>query len=673
MKPKQLIILVVVLAVLAGLVYLRQSQDTPESLEEQYTLQTLMPQNLDVAGLSRIEMYAGAKPEEKVVLERQANGTKWTVVSKFGAPASQEKMDEYLGILKGLKGEFRATASGDALKDYSLDDAGGFHVLGYDAGSDAPALHLVSGKSPTFEKAFARAADSDQVYVIDVSLRREAGIYTVEMGDAPEGTHWLDKTVLELDSEKVKKAELVYPDKSIAFELQKKETPPAEAPPDGTAPESAETPAEAAGTPADGAASDPAPPAEIIEEWNWVVTQGGPGTEFHSNAAANLARRLARISATDVVDPEKKADWKLDPPQYRATVTVEGRESPLVIEAGRPAGDTYAYLRLPDSASDVVYKVSGYDFEQLFQSGGEYFELPGVLVEEKDVNSIQYTLGDRKVALSRDGETWKLTAPATGVAANQLAIDDLARALLAWKADDYADSADGKGFDGATDAITFAGPEASHTITLGGAAPGEGRYARLDDGGQTLVMSEADVAAVFAPYSKLFEMSLFDVEEPAIEKLTISKGEAEFELERTGDDGWNVVVGDVTESADASKVSNVLGALVTLRATDVDFPEARASGDVFGTVAMTLDDDTELKMTVERSADGEFAVTKPGSNAVYEVAATQISKIFADPSELKTAPPVAEPASEAGAPTDDSVPAVPDTAVPESTAEVPPQ
>ena len=102
----------------------------------------LMPQNFDVAGLSRIEMYAGAKPDAKVVLEREANGTKWKVASKFGAPASQDKMDEYLKILKGLKGEFRAQASGDALKDYSLDDEGGFHVLGYAAGSDAPAKRM---------------------------------------------------------------------------------------------------------------------------------------------------------------------------------------------------------------------------------------------------------------------------------------------------------------------------------------------------------------------------------------------------------------------------------------------------------------------------------------------------------------------------------------------------
>ncbi len=665
MKPKQLIILVVVLAVLAGLVFLRQSQNAPVSLEDQYRLQTLMPQNFDVAGLSRIEMYAGAKPDQKVVLEREANGTKWTIATKFGAPANQEKMDGYLKTLKELKGEFRAEVTGDGLKDFNLDDAGGFHVLGYAAGSDAPALHLINGKSPDFGQAFARTADGKEVYVIPVSLRREAGIFTVEMGDAPEGTHWLDKTVLELDSDKVKAAELTYPDKAISFELQKKETPAAET----ATPEEEANPAESepAGEESPESPADAAP-AETVEEWNWVVTKGGPGTEFHSNAAANLARRLARISATDVVDPAKRADWKLDPAQYRATVTVEGRESPLVIEAGRPDGDTYAYLQLPGSGRDVVYKVSGYDFEQLFQGGGEYFELPGVLVEKSAVNSIEYTLGDRHVALAQDAGKWILMAPKTDLAAEQTGIDALVRSLLAWKAGDYADSPDGKGLDSATDTITFAGPDATHTIALGATAPGKGRYARLDGGDQVLVMSEADVAAIFKPYAQLFNTDIFDVEDIAIEELTVTKGETSYRLERTGDDTWNVIQGDATEAADADKVADVLFALSGLRAQDLHFPEARAPGDIFGTINMKLDDDSELGMTVERSAEGAFAVTKPGVNAVFDVAANQIAKIFAEPAELKPAP-VAPPADAAPDPAEDAASSTPA----ETPAAAPPQ
>jgi hypothetical protein len=639
MKPKQLVPLVVILAVLAGLVFLRQTQNRPASLEQQYTLHALLPEAIDAAKLARIEMYAGAKPDEKLVLEREVNGTKWSIASKFGAPVDPEKIDDYLQVLKSLQGEFRAEAAGDSLKDYSLDEEGGFHVLGYNSDSEEPQFHIVNGKSPDFQKAFARAAGGSDVYEIDVSLRRKAGIYTVEMGDTPQATHWLDKTVLDLESDKIKAVALEYPDKTVAFELQKKVAP------DGQNAESASE--EGAGDPeaapegeSNEAAQDEGPKEEIVE-WNWVVTQGGPGTEFHSNAASNLARRAAQVRATDVVDPAEKAALGLDPPQYRATLTVEGQETPVVLEAGRPAGDTYAYMQIAGADRDIVYKVSGYDFEQIFQKGGEFFELPGVLVEAKDVNKIEYTLGDRKAALEQRDGAWKATAPVTDVPADQAALDRLARTLLAWKADDYADSAEGKGFDAATDEVTFSGAGVSHAIALGAEAPGQGRYARLDAGKEVLVMSESDVAAIFQPYAGLFQPAVFDVDEAAIETIAVAKGDSSFRLERAGEDVWNLVVGDAPEEADTGKVSDLLFALVDLEADDLEFRKTRTPGDVFGSVSFTIEDGAEFKMTVERSTEGEFSVTKPGVNAVYRVPATSMARIFAEPDELRPAPPAA--------------------------------
>jgi hypothetical protein len=635
MKPKQIIPLVAVLAVLAALVFLRQSQDRPMGIEQQYTLHTLMPEGFDVATLTRIEMYAGAKPDEKVVLEREPGSTNWTIASKFGAPVNQTEIDDYLRMLRNLRGEFRAEVSGDGLKDFSLDDETGFHVLGY-AGSEQPALHLINGKSPDLRKAFVRTAGGRDVFLIDVSLRREAGIYTVEMADAPEGTHWLDKTALVLEEPKIKAVTLEYPDKVIAVELQKKETPAEE--------------------PAEGEGAEPAP-VDIVEEWNWVVTQGGPGTEFHSNAASNLARRLTRINANDVVDPTAKADWKLDPPQYRATVTIEGMNAPVVIEGGRPdAAGANAYVRIASAEKDIVYRVSSYDFDQIFQKGSEFFELPGVLVESAAMNTIAYTLGDARVSLTKDGGTWKIMSPQTDLQVQQTAVDGLARSLFAWKADDYADSAAGKGLDGATDTITFSGPETSHTIALGAATPTGGRYARLDGGDDVLVMSKMDVDAIFKPYTSLFTADVFDVDEGAIEDLTITKGETAFKLHRTGEDAWDITLGDTTEPADAMKIADVLTALVYLRATDLSFPEVRAPGAIFGTVSLLLDDGTELSITVERSADGVFSITKPGSSAVFVVPATQISRIFAEPAELKPAPApdASEPAEAEGAATEDA-------------------
>jgi hypothetical protein len=134
-----------------------------------------------------------------------------------------------------------------------------------------------------------------------------------------------------------------------------------------------------------------------------------------------------------------------------------------------------------------------------------------------------------------------------------------------------------------------------------------------------------------------------DVDEGAIEDVVISKGESSFQLHRTGDNAWDIIEGDARESADADTVADVLIALVDLRADDLSFPEARVPGDVFGTVSMTLDDESTLSMTVERSPDGMFSVTRPDTNAVYSVSATRVSKIFAEPGELKPEPSAESP------------------------------
>lgn len=627
MKPKHLIVLAAILVVLAGLVFMRQQQQQPPSIEEQYTLKQMLPQDIDKTKIAKIELYAGAKPDQKLVLERTGEGEKWKIASKWDAPVAQAKIDEFLATLENLEGEFRAAASGDALKSYSVDDEGGFHVIGYTAGTAEPAFHIVSGKSPQFETAFARLQGSEDVYHINVSLRREVGIYTVEMGDAPEHGIWLDKTVFETPSDKIKAVALSYPDKEISFELREK-------------PKAAEAPAE---TPAEGEAAPAAAPAQ--PEFEWAVASGGPETDFNTNAGANLARRLSRINATDVMDPAMEAALGLAEPKFRATVTIDGQAEPVVIEASRPAGDTFAYIQIAGRAPAHIYKVNGFDFEQIFHKGGEFFELPGVLVDQKEVDTIEYTLGGRTIQLAREDQSWKIVGPKTDLAADPATIDDLVRTLISWKAEDYADSPEGKGLEAPADRVTFRGPNVAHTIELGGGAPTEGRYARLDGRPRVLVMSAADVDAIFAEVGDLFQTRLFDVDSSAISKVTLNKGDAVVRIERNADDtGWLVAIGDgAVEPADDGNVEEVIASIAGLDADDFDFSEVRTMGNVLGTIAFTKADGTEQPVTVENPSQGNlYPVTKAGVNAVYLVPGAQIESIFVDPATLKPAPAPAE-------------------------------
>ncbi len=661
MKPKQLLPLVVILAALAGLVAYRQMQREPASIEQQYALKALLPAELDKAKIAKIELYAGAKPETKLVLERDGDAGKWKLSSRWDAPVAQDKIDKFLGTLAGLSGEFRATVSGDGQKEYSLDDATGFHVIGYASGAAEPSFHLINGKSPDFGLAFARSAGSDDVHLINVSLRREAGIFTLEMGDAPEADVWLDKTMFETPSEKIKAVSLVYPDKELSVELREKA---AEAPkPEENKPE--ETPG------AEKPAADK--PAEApAKQFEWAVAKGGLGTEFHANAGANLARRLSRINATDLVDPAKKADYGLEPAQYRATLTIEGQEAPLVIEAGRPAGDTYAYFRVAGRERDLVYKVSGADFEQIFYKGGEFFELPGVLVDKGEVDAIEYTTGGRTTKLAREGETWKVVEPKTELVMESDAIDNLVRTLISWKAEDYADAPEGKSLDAPVDKVIFRGPKIEHTIELGGETPAKGRYARLDGRPQVLVMAASDVPSVFVPYANLFQAKLFDVASSSFTKITLTKGGESAVLERKPSDiDWTVAIGGgAAEPAEQNTAEEVAGALAGLVADDFDFTEGRPAGTVFGTAAFTTPDGKDQQIQIEiAQPDGKHPVTRAGSSVVYLLPKTVIENVFVDFAKLKPAPapasaPAAAPAVDGVAPAADAASAPPDSATP---------
>lgn len=621
MKPKHLIPLAVILLILVGLVYYRQQQQQPLSLEEQYELTQLLPEDLDASEIGRIVMYAGAKPDEKVTLERKDGG--WVVSSHYSAPVQEEKLREFLDTLTGLEGEFRATASEGDLDEYELTNETGFHVVGYAEGASDPIFHVINGKSPDFGLAFARPAASDDVYVLDVSLRREAGIYTAEIDDAPKPGTWLDKRVLDVDSGDITRLALTYPDKQLAFELQQQEAAEDESS-DGEAEETGD--------------GEEAAPAEQTVEWDWVVTQGGVNYEFHSNAVTNVTRRLAGLNASDIVDPATPEQWGLDAPQYELAFTVKGGDAPTVLQVGKPKDDRYAYFRVANADRDLVYKVSGYDFEQIFLNGGEFFELPGVLADAAEVDTIEYTIGGDAVKLARDGANWRVAEPDTSIDVDPRTVDTIVRTVLSWKAEDYADSAEGKGLDDPSDALTFRGPNLEHTIALGAVGPAEGRYARLDGREQVLVMSEADVADIFVPHAALFETALFDIAPDAVTQLTITKDEKTARLTRNTNDTWSLTIGDETSEANPAAVDALLAALTGLKAEDFAFGDARIQGGVLGSVTFTTEDEAEHHITIEIAQNGLHPVTKRGSVDAYLVPAEAINNALVDFESLMPAP-----------------------------------
>ena len=417
MSFKKLMPFLVILIVLLALGLLKRGSKGTPSIESQVDLKALVPSDLSTDELARLELYAGAASEEKVVLEK--DGETWVVRSHFDAPVNEETLTTYLEKLVALKGEYRAEAADDAqLADYSLKDDEAFHVQGYKAGAEKPVVDVLFGKAPDPRTVFVRNADEKTVYVEASNLRTDAGVMGDDLATAPEADTWLDKEILALDKESVTKIAMNTPDKAMTFEKREKEVPAPEAAPEGD--EAAEeTPAE---TPA--------------VEYEWAMLVGEAAKTFKDVSLQNVLNKLKSFTATTIVDPAQKGDWGLETPGFTAVVSL-GEGDEVVIEGGRPDLKGSGYVRIASNDKDVVYEVSSYNFEQLFPKGSELLDLPKWEVNKDAISSVTVTQPEGQVVLAKAGDGWKINSPATNLQVQQSAIDGLINGIATWTPVDY--------------------------------------------------------------------------------------------------------------------------------------------------------------------------------------------------------------------------------------------
>ena len=635
MKPRTLVILVVVLAALAALVWFRQQQAQPPRLAEEVQLKTLLPENLRADDVARLELYAGAKPEEKVVLARE--GDNWVAQNKFNAPVQSEKITDYLQDLAQLEGEFRATAGEEALTDYALDETAGFHVVGYQTGAESPAFHLVVGKSPRFGNAFVRAADAQDVYIANVDFRQEAGVYDEARETAPTADTWLDKTVLTVDQPNVTRVALKMPDKQIVLEKQ-------------------EVPAEPQEPAEEGAEAAPPP----VPETKWVVTDGGyAGAELKDAGVTSLLNKFANLSATDIEDPAKKAEFGLDDPQYRAEVAVDGADAPVVLVGARPEAGGPGYVQLADSESGLIYKVDQFGFDQLFPKGTQLFDLPSLNLNTTEMARITYSTPETEVVLENTDDGWNVAQPAAAIPELEAKLSSIASALAMWRADDYAGNGVDAGLENPAYLVEFTTKDgAQHSLAIGNeAAHSDGRYTRLDGGSEVLVTKALDMDKIFVAPKDLYDRGLFDVLAADVNAVQVSRGEEEYQLARA-ETGWQLTVGGEERPADEIAAEDMVTALANLQADDLQFGDAFVLGGVMGTVQFTTEDGAEYQMTAYIAQDGLHPVSVSGKDGVRYLVPAEELESAAPPADAlvvqeETAAPEAteDAAAEAGEPT----------------------
>ncbi len=653
MKPKQIILLVGILVVLAALVVLKQAKDKPASIEDAVKLTALMPEGVAKTDITKIELYAGGKPDEKVVLERTADAPdKWQAANHFNAPVAEKKITELLDALADIKGEPREQEVADeGLKDYELANDTAFHVAAYTNDPAKPACELLVGKSLANRQSFARFGESKNVYLIAHDVRAMAGLRGGENEAAPTPATWLDKGVLELDQAKLTRFDMKNPYKHLV--LQREEKPE-------------EKPAE----PASAEGETPATPEPKEKQYEWKVAEGADGVELKQAGFMNCVRSLSKLNATDFADPAKKAELGLDAPAYTCTIAVEGQEAPIVIQGARQKPSDNGYILVPGREPERIYEVAKNVFEMLFgmETSMNSFELPGLTFQTDQAAQVAITQPEGNVRLAKEESGWKALEPAVALELQTTAADGIVRAMSTWKAAEYLTSAEGvdTGLDAPTRTITVTLADGSaHTLTLGkDSAFLDGVYARLDSNPAVLLVRRSDITRLFPALKDLFSRQLLDVAEEDLASITVERGGAKYEL-TSGPDGWKLNADGNEQPANSEAVEHLVAAITDAQAEDILFTETSLGGEPASVLRIRTakGDENVVNFGVEK--DNKVPVMLGTKLPVFALSSVDATELL--PNAEALTPPPAEPAkpeTAEPAPAGAIAPAEPATAAP---------
>ncbi len=549
MSRKQFIALAVMAGLLLLVIGVKKLARTTPDLEREMGLVVLSPEGFLASDAARIEIYRGSKPDEKVALSREEEA--WLVRSRFDAPAKKDKVDEFLGKLKGLEGEFRSEEK-EVLADYGLADEEALHVTVYKTGQKEdekdPWYHLLVGKKESYGSSFVRAAGKNTVYTVDVNLASELGIWGDDEEKPPESSEWVDKTVIDLDKDKIERVTLTTPDRSVVFERREKKR-------------------------------EGEDKGDKKKEYEWVVASGGPGTEFKQSGLDDLLGKLDSYEASGVEDPAKKKEFGLADPGYRCEIGLEGGKKKVILAARKKPGED-GYLTL--EGERIVYKVEDWKFRQVFKEAGDLFELKGTGADKDKVKGVTLAYPGVTVELVKekekdgDDKKWKMAKPDTGLKLKDWKPKDVARELAEWKPGDYAAGGDAASYGLASPErrATFVMEDGKkHTIAFGKKAKGvEGTYALLDDGKQVWVSGKNDTEGIFPKHKDFFELEVANVDKDDITKVTVERDEDAFVLSSTGDKDdrkWVLTVAGKAVPHDKDKVDDYLDRFSPVEGSDI--------------------------------------------------------------------------------------------------------
>jgi hypothetical protein len=259
---------------------------------------------------------AGKSADEGIVLEKGASG--WVVPAEAGYPADPEGVREILDFVGSARADRKVSDNPAKRGVFEVDDSG--LKVKVEGAEGAVLAHFVVGKSgPDFLSTYVRREDSDEVYLIDQSLRR----IFVRVGPR----QWRDKAIFRLAGPDITKLRWTREGKTVALE------------------------ADASG--------------------NWTLTAPATAPARRDEVEA-LRNALATLQSDDFATGITPSAAGLDAPYARMEFTLRDGTS-HTLEVGKENDRSQRYARR--SGADTLFLVNNFRVNTLFK-GVEELQVP---------------------------------------------------------------------------------------------------------------------------------------------------------------------------------------------------------------------------------------------------------------------------------------------------------
>ena len=532
---------IAVILVLAVAIKVNQGREE-EDIITQMQMKKLLPGDFTLPEVTKIEVYAGNKANEKVVLTKLQRN--WKLASAYQAPADKVIVEKFLVELDKLYGELRSENS-EQLDKFAIGQEQALHLKFYKG--EKLLTHLLVGKKVEQTRGkgcFVRYVEKPNIYFVSKDLHSQVGIWSDDGSKAPENSHWLEKYLLKIDKSQIAALQLHYPDKKIAFARKKEK----------------------------GKLSD-----------KWELTSTKISKKFKESEVNNLVTACSEIKIRDVVDPKQKEKWGLADPKFRLQLTMtDGKKIEML--AGRPDLDQDGYVYL-NANPNLVYKMPSWQFGyELFRQGSKFFDLPKLVVGKDQVKELELLTPSGRllfVRLDKKGKDesadWQLREPKVDLQLKKDAVSGIINKLSNLDMEDYTDQTD-------LAALALAQPQyrlrvkmkddSEQIINAGNPAQAmKGRYVTFAQNKLIGVIPHYDFTGLFPEFAKLFALKIVNT---PLEKFTMARKDDSFTLtrkqEKKGVVKWQLQIGKQTLPASVKVVQNLIRQFQPLTAKDVWLP-----------------------------------------------------------------------------------------------------